>query len=352
MIKEITVTGLTIDEAIAGAKAQLNAPDDADVQIEVLELPAKKKLGLFGGSKAKVRAFYEAPDAVKPPQKAPPVKQVQSTSAAQTSAALTGEKTSAERPPAKPLPEARRDAKPQYNKPEKSAPKADFAKPESAIKEEPPRAELKDVPAGEVAPIVDYLKLILKAIGLESASISAQTADTELILNIECEEDYGILIGRRGETLDSVQYLARLFANRIKPEYGRVTINVGNYREKRESSLKALAERTASQVLRYGRKITLDPMNPYERRIIHTTVQDIKGAVSFSVGSDAERRVVIALEDGYNSRGGGFNNNNRGKSGPGGGNNRGRQSPAGQGSKAPAKDAEAVSLYGKIEPKK
>lgn len=110
-------------------------------------------------------------------------------------------------------------------------------------------------------------------------------------------EDLGFIIGRRGDTLDALQYLVGLVANRGREEYYRVTLDIGNYREKREQALKGLAHKLASQAARTGRKHSLEPMNPYERRLIHTAVQDVKGATSWSVGSEPNRHVVIGPSD-------------------------------------------------------
>lgn len=110
-------------------------------------------------------------------------------------------------------------------------------------------------------------------------------------------EDLGFIIGRRGDTLDALQYLVGLVANRGREDYYRVTLDIGNYREKREQALKGLAHKLASQAARTGRKHSLEPMNPYERRLIHTAVQDVKGATSWSVGSEPNRHVVIGPSD-------------------------------------------------------
>ncbi len=110
-------------------------------------------------------------------------------------------------------------------------------------------------------------------------------------------EDLGFIIGRRGDTLDALQYLVGLVANRGREDYYRVTLDIGNYREKREQALRGLAHKLASQASRTGRKHSLEPMNPYERRLIHTAVQDVKGATSWSVGSEPNRHVVIGPSD-------------------------------------------------------
>ena len=277
MIKEAFGTGTTLDEAKDAALRALEAPEDADVKYEVIERPKAKVLGLFGGSPAKMRAFYEF--------------------------------------------------------------------------EEDPFAKAKE-----------YVLNILKNLGVEEAELSVEADEEEVRISISCGDDYGSVIGRRGETLDAIQYLTRLVINRGSEEYKRVSINVGNYREKRETTLRALAHKNAAKVRKYGRNVVLEPMNPYERRIIHTTVQEIEGVTSHSVGSDSDRKVVITLEEGVKpTHGGGYSNRGRGgynkggnRGGYRGGNNRGgnrryNDDAPSVPARAPRSDSAGASLYGKIE---
>ena len=331
MIHEAIATGSTIDEAIANAKKELNAPADADVRTEIVAMPQKKILGLFGGSPAKARAWYETPDA--------PIK--------------------AEKPAKAP-----KAPKAQAPKAEKAAaPKAAPVKAEEPAKEEAAEqlTKVNIADSASLTSAAEYLKAVLKGMGVAELSIEAfRTKEDEIIFELDCGDDYGVVIGRRGDTLDSIQYLTRLVANKQKQEseYLRITINVGNYREKRKSTLRELAKKNSEKVLKYGRSVTFEPMNPYERRIIHTAVQEIEGVTSYSVGADAGRRVVISLEEGvqpthpskggYNRGRGGRGGNNRGR----GGRNGGRSSSAVSSAptRAPRTDAgaEKVSLYGKI----
>lgn len=330
MIHEAIATGATVDEARANAIAELKAPKDADVHTEILAMPTKKILGLFGGSPAKARAYYETPDAPKAKAEAP-----------------KAAPKKAEKAPAKA---------------EKAAPKAEVkAEPEAPAKAEEAKSsvEIEIASSKSIQSAVDYLTAVLKGMGVAEMSAKAfRTSDDEIILELDCGEDYGIVIGRRGETLDSIQYLTRLVANKYKTEneYARISINIGSYREKRKNTLRALAKKNSEKVLKYGRNVTFEPMNPYERRIIHTAVQEIEGVTSHSVGSDSNRRVVITLAEGvkptHPSKGG----YNRGRGGKGGYNNRGRDrrsnnsyTPSGE-QRAPRTDAGAqkVSLYGKI----
>lgn len=275
MIKEAIGTGATLEEAKDAALKALGAPEDADIKYDVLERPQAKFLGLFGGSPAKMRAYYEY--------------------------------------------------------------------------EEDPMAKAKD-----------YVLAIIKNLGVEDAEISIESDEEEVRISIECGDDYGSVIGRRGETLDAIQYLTRLVINRGSDDFRRVSINVGNYREKRENTLRSLAKKNAAKVRKYGRNVVLEPMNPYERRIIHTTVQEIEGVTSHSVGSDSDRKVVITLEEGVKptngggySRGRGGYNKGGNRGGYRGGNRGGRSysenSEASAPARAPRSDSAGASLYGKIE---
>ena len=140
---------------------------------------------------------------------------------------------------------------------------------------------------------VDYLQKIFKGMGLDEVSIEVKETESGAAL-ILSGEGLGVLIGRRGETLDSLQYLAGLVANRMEGDYFRITLDSNSYREKREKTLESLAKKLAGQVVRTGRNMTLEPMNPYERRIIHATVQGIEGVTSSSIGEEPNRRVVIS----------------------------------------------------------
>lgn len=309
MIREAIGIGKTVDEAYENAKVQLNAPFEADVQFTVIEQPKKKAFGIFGKeTPAKVKAFYEIPD---------------------------------EQPAAKPAKEKKAD---------KPAPKAPAAKP-APVKKPVANPEAFE---GTKA----YIRSILKGLGISECEVSFAEEEDGIAIELDCGEDYGVVIGRRGETLDAIQYLVRLYMNKGKDNYKRVSINIGNYREKRAETLRELAKRNAAKVLRNGRNAVLDPMNPYERRIIHTTIQEIEGVESHSVGSDSERKVVITLAEGvkptnpdrrYNNRGGkgGYNRGNRG-----GNRNSSAQSAPQQPARSPRSDISNASRYGKIEPKK
>lgn len=258
MIIEKIATGKTVDEAIANAKAELNAPEKflLDVHTEILDIPRKKILGLFGGNPAKVRAYYDDGRPERKPQK-------------EKKAAKPQQKQKAQKPA------------PQKTEPKAAENKA-VVKPEK--REYPKTVDLEYAKS--------YLLQIVKGLDIDDASVDASYEEGVITLDLSCE-DYGIVIGRRGDTLDSIQYLISLAMKKHTGSYIRVSVNVGNYREKRNETLRHLAAKHSASVLRTGRRYTFEPMNPYERRVIHTAVQEIDGVESRSIGFDQERRVVI-----------------------------------------------------------
>ena len=139
----------------------------------------------------------------------------------------------------------------------------------------------------------NYLKKVLTALGLENFSIETQKVGDTVVLDIVGDK-LGVVIGRRGETLDSLQYLTILASNKAENSYCRISVDCNGYRAKRKETLEALAVKTANRVLKQGRRITLEPMNPYERRIIHSKVAEIEGVFSNSIGEEPFRKVVIS----------------------------------------------------------
>lgn len=138
----------------------------------------------------------------------------------------------------------------------------------------------------------EFLKNVLNAMNLTNLTVNVEKDEKSINFDIE-GEDVGYVIGRRGETLDALQYLTSLVANHAESDYLKVTVNTGNYREKREKTLEILGRKIAFKVAKTGRKVALEPMNPYERRIIHTAVQKVNGVISESEGENANRHVVI-----------------------------------------------------------
>ncbi len=215
MRKETVQEAATTEEAVAQAAKELGV-DESQLEVEVLQQPQKKTLGLFGGQAAKIKATLK-------------------------------------------------------------------------------NGEVTATTAGEQGKA--YLQGVLDAMGAANTSITV--TETERGVSLSLEGDHlGFVIGHRGETLDALQYLTGLAANRGgRGSYCRLTVDIGNYREKRAETLSALARKNALQAAKTGRKISLEPMNPYERHIIHSTVQDISGADSWSVGKDNFRHVVIGPSD-------------------------------------------------------
>lgn len=265
MIKEAKGFGATIDEAKENAIKNLNASDFDDIQFDIVSLPKKKVLGIFGGGDAEVRAYIELPD-----------KKNTNKRTKKEKVAKKPEKAVKETPvtPVK-------EEKPEVKKVPNELPEYDQAVDCSEIS--------ADSCAGKA---VAYIKTVLENLNCGEISIKVASRDNGSLIILD-GEDISILIGRRGETLDALQYLAGLAANNGGGHY-KISLNIGNYREKREETLIALAKRLSAQALKAGKCRTLEPMNPYERRIIHTAVQAIEGVESASFGEGSERRVVIA----------------------------------------------------------
>ena len=145
----------------------------------------------------------------------------------------------------------------------------------------------------KVKTAVQYIEDILNHMGIKDFEIKVTEEEESAQISLE-GPDLGVVIGRRGETLDAIQYLCSLVANRDSGEYFRITIDSGDFRQKREKTLENLAKKLAHNALKSGRSITLEPMNPYERRIIHSAVGKINGVTSTSIGEEPNRRVVIS----------------------------------------------------------
>ena len=209
------------------------------------------------------------------------------------------------------------------------------------------RAFIKATPA-EAAE--DFLKNVLKAMDLESITLEVkEKEDNGVEINLEGEE-VGSVIGRRGETLDALQYLTSLVANHVENSYYKVTINTGDYREKREKTLEILGRKLAFKAVKTGYKTSLEPMNPYERRIIHTAVQKVNGATSWSEGENLNRHVVIGPDPKVPRR----NNNSRGRGGRGYDRRPRRTYDAATSNedtanRAPINEGAGAALYGRID---
>lgn len=239
-----------------------------------------------------------------------------------------------EEPKPQPKPQQPRQPKPRQPKQPKPQPKRE----ERVEKPAAPAVDLPECTDDNAVRITAFLTGLLEHMDSPAAvKVYEEKGRYKVILE---GQKLGALIGRRGETLDAIQYLASLVANRGEGEYIRLSIDSGNYREKRARTLEALARKLANQAVRTGRSITLEPMNPYERRIIHGAVSSVKGATSSSTGVEPNRRVVISStvpptggKEGSREGGRGGRNgrsgNRRGNGGRGNGGER-RSRPAGE----------------------
>ena len=287
MEKFITATGKTIDLAIENALRQLDMDRDS-VSVEVLENPKSGFLG-FGACPAKVKVTYEVPDEeVKP---AP----------ALSSASRSKPKK------AEPKVEAPKPLNPINPKPvQTAAPKAE--QPKKQPKQEKPRPERKPaapkapVAAKEYAPAAEgsveerievFIKGLLEHMGSDAVP-HAWKSDSDTYQVDLVGENLGMLIGRRGETLDAIQHLTNYTINRDSNKRFRINVDAENYRLKREDSLRRLAMKVAGKVVKYRRNITLEPMNAYERHVIHATLQDVPDVTTYSTGTEPNRRVVVS----------------------------------------------------------
>ncbi len=186
-----------------------------------------------------------------------------------------------------------------------------------------------------------FLRDVIDAMNLKELTIEAEKTDESAVFNIE-GEDVGYIIGRRGETLDALQYLTSLVANHVDNSYFKITVNTGNYREKREKTLEILGRKLAFKAVKTGKKTSLEPMNPYERRIIHTSVQKVRGAISWSEGENANRHVVVGPDPkSRQRRGGGYNNRRGGRPQ--------QKRPEVNPDRKPLDESNGSGLYGRID---
>ena len=278
MIRTQEATGKTVDEARANACAKLGVQaDDINVSYEVLEMP--QKTGFLGLklTPAKVRVTVEEAD----PVPAAPVVEEKAAPAPVAEEPKAEEKTPVEEAPAAP-----------------AAEEAPAAQPvEEAAEAAPAEGEEVEVPINieennKVKAAVDYLREVIARMGVENVTFSAVQKGEATIIRLDGEK-LGALIGRRGETMESLSYLASLVANRLEGDYIKLGLDVAGYRDKRENDLTVLAQRIGNKVRKTGRSFAMEPMNPYERRIIHSAIGKMEGVRSESKGEGRDRRVVI-----------------------------------------------------------
>ncbi len=302
-MRECIKEAKSVDEAISLACKELGVERDA-IEFEIINLP---KRGFFGlrNTPARVRVYFEEPvKEEKKPERLQPSEKPARASEPKPVQEPKPAKSSRPAKPEKPLREERQQLSKETVKepPVKKEPKPEKkenleAKPEESKKREsaPLVFVRSDEVEGKAKTAVTYLKGVLAEMNVYPEIAVART-ENGVILRLS-GEGLGVIIGRRGETLDSLQYLCGLVANREEGDYMRVTIDSGNYREKRERTLEHLAQKISASAIRYGRSSTLEPMNPYERRIIHATVSKIEGVSSTSIGEEPNRRVVITPDN-------------------------------------------------------
>ena len=282
MIRTQESTGKTVDEARAKACALLGVQaDDLNVSYEVLEMP--QKTGFLGlkTTPAKVRVSVELPDApaAAPAKPVEPVAEqpVETAAPVQETAPVAEEVPAAVAEPAAPAAEQT----PAAQQPSEAAEEAEEMEVPIVIEEN-----------AKVKAAVDYLREVITLMGVENVTFSAVQKGEATIIRLDGEK-LGALIGRRGETMESLSYLASLVANRLEGDYIKLGLDVAGYRDKRENDLTVLAQRIGNKVRKTGRSFAMEPMNPYERRIIHSAIGKMEGVRSESKGEGRDRRVVI-----------------------------------------------------------
>ena len=294
MEKSIITSGSTIDLAIEAALNQLGLDRDS-VSVQVLQQAKPGFLG-FGKTPAKVQVTYEAPDPV------PAAPKSALGSASRSKPKVSGQPV--KNPDPKPVapkaePKAEKPATPkaEYQAPkvEKPAEPKPERKPRPERKPEAPKEPKVFAPAevGSVEEKVEqFIKGLLEHMGSQAVPHAVKGEDTTYRVEL-VGEDLGYLIGRRGDTLDAIQHLTNYAVNREVEGHIRVNVDAEDYRAKREDSLRKYARKKAQQVLKVRRRTTLEPMNAYERHVIHATLQEMDNITTYSTGTEPNRRVVI-----------------------------------------------------------
>ena len=293
MEKTIVTTGKTIGLAVEAALAQLGLSRD-EITYEVLTLPKSGFLG-FGATPAKVQVTYQAPDEVKKPEAPRSALGAASRSKPAAPAAPVKKPEEAKAEPKKeaPKPEVKKSEAPKVE-PRKEAPKAPRPerKPEEAKAPKEPKVYAPAAPGSVEEKIEQFIKGLLEHMGSNAVPHAVKGEDNTY--NVELVgEDLGYLIGRRGDTLDAIQHLANYSVNRGVEGHLRINVDAEDYRAKREDSLRKYARKKAQQVLKAHRRTTLEPMNAYERHVIHAALQDMENITTYSTGTEPNRRVVI-----------------------------------------------------------
>ena len=284
----IDVTGKTEEEAIQNALAQLGMDRD-DVSVEILERAKSGFLGM-GAKPARVRVTY-GPDEAPMEEVAVPVKP-----------AVVEKPEKKEEP--QPKPQQPKQPRPQQSRPQQ--PKQSKPQPKREEKAAPvekpaaPAVELPECTDDNTVRITAFLTGLLEHMDSPAAVKVYEEEKGRYKVILEGQK-LGALIGRRGETLDAIQQLTNYAVNSGSEKRIRVHVDAENYRARREASLESLAMKVAGKVKKYRRSVTLEAMNAYERHVIHAALQDVKGVTTYSVGTEPNRRVVIAYDRGENN---------------------------------------------------
>lgn len=278
----IRVSAKTVDDAITEAMIQLGATSDK-IEYEVIEKGSPGFLGI--GMKQAVIEARRKPEPEPEPEilSVPEENPVKGEEKAEEPAFRKKEKTEKRQ---------KKEAVKPSKKPEKTEKEEKPVKTEETKREETVLAEVQE---GTVAAVEEFLKNTLAAMEMEVEITSEIDADGALSINMKGEH-MGILIGKRGQTLDALQYLANRVANKHQDGYVRVKLDTENYRARREETLKHLAKNIAHKVKRTRRPVALEPMNPYERRIIHSALQSDPYVTTHSEGEEPYRKVVVTLK--------------------------------------------------------
>lgn len=290
MEKTIVTSGKTVDAAIEAALTTLGMERE-NVSVQILQQPKSGFLG-FGAQPAKVQVSYEVPDEPKPA----PVKSALG-SASRSKTTHSGVVAKEEKP--QPKPEQPRQPKPErpaHNEPAKSFHPSKPEKKERRPRPEPVKAEPKVYAPAEPGSTEERIEQFIRGLleHMDSTAVPHCVKTEENAYHVELTgEDLGFLIGRRGDTLDAIQHLANYSVNRSVDGHIRINVDAEEYRAKREDSLRKYARKKAMQVLKARRRTTLEPMNAYERHVIHAALQDMENITTYSTGTEPNRRVVI-----------------------------------------------------------
>lgn len=314
MLKTLEMTGENRDAAIEAALAQLGMDRD-DVSVEVLDNGKKGFLGI-GATPARVRISYEGPDEpAAPAVPAAPAPKKPAEPKTEQKLSITTDDTTPRL--VKKAPEGFRAEKTETEQHERSERRERGERRERPRSDRPrrePRPVTPSVPRERtIVPVSEagmqqaetlatgFISGLLEKMGIEGTLTTLPQVEADQLRISVSGPDMGQVIGRRGDTLDAIQYLTSLVLNNAMEEHVRLSVDTENYREKRRESLERLARKMALKVQKSHRSMTLEPMNPYERRIIHATLQDFGGVTTYSTGTEPNRRVVVAPDSASHS---------------------------------------------------